>query len=232
MNVWTPDPAPGVFSLSQLWISAQGDEGVQTIEGGWHVYPSFHNETSLIPRLFVYWTADGYNATGNYNLANQPGQPGFIQTDNTWVLGGAMLASTAGGDQQGFLMQWQRDPANGNWWLYLQGSEQPVAVGYYPASIYNGGPLASAAENVDFGGEVCSQQGSNQTGSMGSGQPATAGWQQAAFHKEIAHLKAGGWQQAMLAPMQDAPAYTIDLHNNTNSAWGTYFFFGGADGVF
>jgi len=231
MNVWTPDPTPGVFALSQLWISGQGPSGVQTIEGGWHVYPAFHDETSLIARLFIFWTPDGYQS-GNYNLANQPGQPGFIQTDNTWVIGGALNASVTGGDQQGFLMQWQRDPANGNWWLYLQGSDQPVAVGYYPASNYSGGPVATAAEHVDFGGEVCSQQGSTQTGQMGSGQPASGGWQQSAFHKEIAYLTSGGWQTATLAPMQDAPEYTIDLHNNGSSAWGTFFFFGGAGGIF
>ena len=170
LNLWTPNPGPGVFSLSQQWVV--GGNGLQTIEGGWHVYPSLYNDAQPVTRLFLYWTADGYASTGSYNLNNRPGQGGFIQTDNTWVLGGSFQVSAAGGDQHGFAMQWQRDPANGNWWLFLQDSTNPVAVGYFPASLYGGGPLSQAATHIDFGGEVCSQSGGNQTGQMGSGQGA------------------------------------------------------------
>ena len=82
------NPAPGVFSLSQQWVAGGSGPSLQTIEGGWHVYPAFHNDPSPITRLFIYWTADGYSSTGNYNLLNQPGQPAFVQTDNTWVWAG------------------------------------------------------------------------------------------------------------------------------------------------
>ena len=232
LNLWTPNPAPGVFALSQQWVAGGSGPGLQTIEGGWHVYPDFYNDPVPITRLFIFWTADGYQSTGNYNLLTQPGQPGFVQTDNTWVLGGAFQKdSVAGGDQPGFMMQWLRDPANGNWWLTLQGTDNAVAVGYFPAAIYMGGMLSQAAQNVDFGGETCSQTGSNIAGPMGSGQPASAGWQHAAFHKEIAFFSSGGWMPATLSPQQqDAPAYTLDLHNNSSSAWSTYFFFGGPGG--
>ena len=166
-QLWTPDPAPGVFSLSQQWVAGGSGPSLQTIEGGWHVYPAFHNDPSPITRLFIYWTADGYSSTGNYNLLNQPGQPAFVQTDNTWVLGGAFPTSAAGGDQHGFLMQWYRDPANGNWWLTLQSTGNAIAVGYYPAAIYGGGALSQAAQSVDFGGEVCSQSRFEPNGSNG-----------------------------------------------------------------
>lgn len=232
-NTWTPDPSPGVFSLSQLWISGDDGSGVQTIEGGCHVYPDLYNDPKPVTRLFVYWTADGYQTTGSYNLSTRPGQGGFVQVDHTWVLGGAFASSVTGGDQHGFLMQWQRDASNGNWWLFLQGSGEPVAVGYFPASLYGSGPLSQAAQHVDFGGEVCSQQGDRRTGPMGSGQPASSGWEKAAFQKEIAYLTSGGWTAASLTPDQrDAPAYTIDLHNDSSSAWSTYFFFGGIGAVF
>jgi hypothetical protein len=233
LNVWTPNPRPGVFSLSQQWIAGNDGRGVQTIEGGWHVYPDLYNDQQPVTRLFVYWTADGYQTTGNYNLNPRPGQTGFIQVDNTWILGGAFPASSPGGEQRGFLMQWQRDPANGNWWLFLQGSGDPVAVGYYSAAQYGNGPLSQAAQSVDFGGETCGTPGSRQTGPMGSGQLASAGWQAAAFHKQVAYLTSGGWVPATLSPdQQDAPAYTIDLHNNSNTAWSTYFYFGGPGGTF
>jgi hypothetical protein len=233
LNLWTPNPSPGVFSLSQQWLAGDDGTGLQTIEGGWHVYPSLYNDPTPKTRLFIYWTADGYQTTGNYNLSPRPGQSGFVQTDNSWVIGGTFAASESGGAQRGFLMQWVRDPANGNWWLYLQGTGNLVPVGYFPASIYGRGALSRSAMNVDFGGEVCSQPGSGQTGPMGSGQFASAGWQRAAFHKQIAYLTSGGWVNATLTPDQrDAPAYTLDLHNNSNSAWGTYFFFGGQGGQF
>ena len=233
LNLWAPDPSPGVFSLSQQWIAGGQGAGLQTIEGGWHVYPALHQESQPTARLFIFWTADGYQTTGAYNLSTRPGQGGFVQVDNTWVIGGAFRTSVAGGDQQGFLMQWQRDPANGNWWLFLQGTGQPVAVGYYPASLYGAGPLSDSAWSVDFGGEVCGQPNSKTTGPMGSGQQASAGWQGAAFHKEIAYLTSGGWVPATLSPDErDAPAYTIDLHNNSSSAWSTYFYYGGPGAVF
>jgi len=232
LNLWTPNPAPGVFSLSQQWIAGGSGSGLQTIEGGWHVYPGLYNDSAPITRLFIYWTADGYSQTGNYNLLYRPGQPAFVQTDNSWVLGGAFQkTSVVAGDQPGFMMQWRLDPAQGRWWLVLQGTGDPVALGYFPTAIFGGGPLSNAAESVDFGGEVCSEAGSNQAGPMGSGSHATTGWQQSAFHKEIAYFSAGQWIPATLArQQQDAPAYTIDAQNKSSSPWSTHFFFGGPGG--
>lgn len=220
-NVWNPRPSPGVFSLSQLWLTGGEGAGLQTIEGGWHVYPDLFNGSTLT-RLFLYSTPDGYQ-TGGYNL-----EGGFIQVDNTWVIGGSFDASTPAGQQRGFLMQWQRD-AQGNWWLFLAGSGTPVAVGYYPVTLYGTGQLSQYATMVDFGGEVCSQQGGKQTGAMGSGQPAAAGWQQAAFHKSCAYLdrQTGRMVAATLTPdLRDAPCYTLDL-KSAGGDWSTYFYFGG-----
>jgi hypothetical protein len=63
---------------------------------------------------------------------------------------------------------------------------------------------------------------------MGSGRPASAGWQYAAYHGEIAYVPPGGGAltpATLIADQQDAPAYTIDLHNNQGGQ--TYFYFGG-----
>jgi hypothetical protein len=226
LNVWNPNPDPGVFSLSQQWFAWGSGGSLQTVEGGWHVFPSHYNN-SYQTRLFVYSTANGY-ASGGYNLEGGL----FQQTDNSWVLGGTISpVSSAGGQQAGFLMQWQRDDS-GNWWLYLQSSGDPVAVGYYPAGHFGG---VRDADSVDFGGEVCSQMNARQTGAMGSGQDASTGWQQAAFHKLISYYPtdASGLQEATLTPdQQDAPTYTLDPHNNSGTSGGTYFYFGGAGGSF
>jgi hypothetical protein len=221
-NVWSPNPSPGVFSLSQLWLTGGSGNGLQTIEGGWHVYPDLF-QGSTLPRLFIFSTPDGYRS-GAYNL-----QGGFVQVDSTWVIGGSFDASARGGAQRGFLMQWQRD-ARGNWWLYLGGSAGPVAVGYYPVALYGGGQLSQYSEMVDFGGEVCSQINDRRTGEMGSGQPASAGWQQAAFQRSCAYLdrQSGQMVTANLTPdpRNDAPCYTLDAKTGTGD-WATYFYFGG-----
>jgi hypothetical protein len=232
LNVWNPNPSPGVFTLSQQWFAGGSGRGLQTVEGGWHVYPALY-QGSPLARLFIFFTADGYASTGSYNLTRRPGQGGFIQTDNTWVIGGSFQASDAGGEQRGFLMQWRRSD-QGDWWLYLQGSGDPAAVGYYPRQLFGNGAMAQAAGSVDFGGEVCSQAGGRQTGPMGSGQFASTGWQQAAFHRSIGYITSGG----TLTPatptniQRDAPFYTIDPHSGGGGSWSTYFFFGGPNGQF
>jgi hypothetical protein len=228
LNVWTPDPAPGVFALSQQWFTGGQGNGLQTVESGWHVYPQLYNESQNVPRLFLFFTADGYQSTGSYNLTRRPGQGGFVQTDGSWVVGGSLPASDDGGDQQGFLMQWQMDSAG--WWLYLQGDGDPVAVGYYPMQLFGRGQLTQAAEMVDFGGEVCGVVGGRQTGEMGSGQPASAGWQRAAFQKLICHSDGQQMTPADLTvDDRDNRCYSLEYHDN-DAEWGTYFFFGGPGG--
>jgi len=234
MNLWNPDPAPGVFSLSQQWWTAGAGGGLQTVESGWHVFPQLYNGDRTT-RLFVFFTNNGYQTDANgwptgsaYNLNQVPGLGGFVQTDNTWVIGGSFAASQPGGDQQGFLMAWRLDAATGNWWLYLQAGGDAVPVGYYPGAVFRGGALMRGATRVDFGGEMCSQNNGRQTGQMGSGRPASAGWQYAAYQGAIAYVPAGGGAltpATLIADQQDAPAYTIDLHNNEGGQ--TYFYFGG-----
>jgi neprosin-like protein len=234
LNLWNPDPAPGVFSLSQQWWTAGSGPGLQTVESGWHVYPQMYGGDRAT-RLFIFFTNNGYqvDATGwptgsAYNLNQVPGLGGFVQTDNTWVIGGSFTASQPGGDQQGFRMAWRLDAATGNWWLYLQAGGDAVPVGYYPGAVFRGGLLTRGAARIDFGGEMCSQNNGRQTGQMGSGRPASAGWQYAAYQGEIAYVPAGGGALApatLIADQQDAPAYTIDLHNNQGGQ--TYFYFGG-----
>ncbi|CAK9215412.1 unnamed protein product [Sphagnum troendelagicum] len=74
------------FSLSQLWIVAGDSSNIDTAEVGCHVFPSgYPSDYPLAPHLFIYWTADSYQYTGCYNLECS----GFVQIDNTWVLGGA-----------------------------------------------------------------------------------------------------------------------------------------------
>jgi hypothetical protein len=224
LNLWDPQPGPGVFSLSQQWYAGFVSGPLQTAEGGWHVYPDLYGGSTQA-RLFVYWTADGYQTTGSYNLSGGA----FVQTSNAWLLGGPFsVVSSPGGDQHGFRMQWQRDAHTGNWWLFLDVSNAPTAVGYFPVGLYQGGPMSRGADSVDYGGEVCSQLGSVRTGPMGSGQQALEGWGHAAFHKQVAYLDAESKlvPAPLVADQQDAPLYSVDLHLSQGD-FKTYFYFGG-----
>ncbi len=222
LNLWSPTPTPGNFSLSQHWYAGGSGTGLQTVEAGWQVYPNKYNVSKAV--LFIYWTADGYQNTGNYNLD----KPAFVQTNSSWIFGVGWADagySVSGGQQQEFCVHWQRDPSNGNWWLFLQGAGDLTAVGYYPRSLYGSGQLATFATDIDYGGEVTGLT----SGQMGSGAFAGEGWQRAAYQRKIAYFPITGpsaW--ANLTPSAPTPScYTIDMHNNEPGDWATYFYFGG-----
>jgi hypothetical protein len=228
LNLWDPNSDPGVFSLSQCWYSAQNSAGqVQTTESGWQVYPGKYNTSA--PSLFIYWTADGYQNTGNYNLD----APAFIQTDNTWVLGGAFPAwSTAGGAQVGDGIAYQQD-TSGNWWLRINDFNNFITVGYYPASLWGGSQMAQFATGIDYGGEVAPNSGSAATGQMGSGGFASAGGGAAAFQEQIGYFDIGATtltNAALTGNETDPNYYTINVSNN-DPQFGTFFYFGGPGGA-
>ena len=93
LNIWQPAiGANQIFSLSQHWYTAGSSAGVQTIECGWQVYPALYGDAR--PHLFTYWTADGYNKTGCYNLTCSA----FVQTSSTFAPGMAVGPARPGGD--------------------------------------------------------------------------------------------------------------------------------------
>lgn len=138
LNLWNPT---GDFTLSQQWYVNGSGSGTQTAEGGWVNYPGKFGNQSV---LFIFFTPNDY-ASGCYNLECS----GFVQTNSSIALGTTWSAySSYGGDQYGFSLQYEY--SGGNWWLFVQGT----ALGYYPGSVYNGGPMASNASLSEFGGET------------------------------------------------------------------------------
>jgi len=220
LNVWDPGVGSQVFSLCQHWYA--GGSPVQTAECGWQVYPGKYG--TVQPVLFIYWTADGYQNTGCYNLDCTA----FVQTNPAWVFGGTLSpVSSAGGAQYELEMGYYL--YQGNWWLYLGGTDASHAVGYYPASQYQGGQLASNATDIDYGGEVVDV---TAWPAMGSGDFANAGWQYAAYQRDIYYYpSAGGAQNAALTGDQpSANCYTITV-SSAADPWNEYFFFGGPGGT-
>ncbi len=224
LNLW--DPAIGanqIFSLSQHWYSGGSGSGLQTAEVGWQVYPQFYGNSK--PVFFIYWTADGYNSTGCYNLSCSA----FVQTNNSWAIGGAIPTpySTTGGAQYSLEVSYYL--YQGRWWLYVKGTQASNAIGYYPVSIYKNGAMAAHASGIDYGGETV---GTTSFPPMGSGAFANTGWQKAAYQRQIYYFpSAGGSAWANLTASQAWPkCYTTDLHNYA-SPWNVALWFGGPGGT-
>jgi hypothetical protein len=223
LNLWRPfvnTSKAQVFSLSQHWYINFGSGKTQTVEGGWQNFPQKYGSQNSA--LFIYWTADGYSKTGCYNLDCRA----FVQVNNTIRLGsGFANYSVYGGAQYEVLLSWYL--YQGNWWLRI-GS---TWVGYYPGTLWGNANLARFASVIDYGGETV---GSTSWPPMGSGRFASTGGTHAAFQRLIQFYQssAGALANATLTGQQPSPrCYTLLLRNNSNTAYKTYFYFGGPGGT-
>jgi hypothetical protein len=211
------------FSLGQVWYIGDGAGVRQTVEVGWHVWAPRFGQGSA-PSLFTYWTRDDYQTTGSYNTdggefvlaANPPMTPGMT-----------LSASVSGSPVELEIIVALIQPY---WWIYLgNGGAQPQAIGCYPTSIYNGGPLATAATTIDVGGET---DGISSHPAMGSGQFGSAGRGQAACHRNIYYVASdvAGHQQPQMVSQDPNPTEYNSLVDNT-SDWAFALFFGGPGGA-
>ncbi|KAJ0988400.1 hypothetical protein J5N97_006756 [Dioscorea zingiberensis] len=106
-----------------LETNPQISYGVYGLKGDGYVYPEQYGDKA--PRLFTYWTSDGYKKTGCYNLYC----PGFIQLSRTFTLGMKLPIG------KGVLkLTVYRDVKTLNWFLLL--GEQEI-IGYWPKEIFN-----------------------------------------------------------------------------------------------
>ena len=212
-----------IFSLSQHWYSAGSGAAHQTVEVGWQVYPVKYGHSQ--PVLFIYWTADNYGPSGGYNLD----KPGFVQTNPAWTIGGAMSPVGSGGGPQ-FEIEIAFYLSGGNWWLYLGGLQPQHAVGYYPASVFNGGAMTSHATQALYGGEtVCGATG--PWPEMGSGAFSGAIYPHPAWHRAIFVMpRGGGAQWATLTGESPSPACYNQFVGNYLAPWNVTMFYGGPGG--
>lgn len=182
LSVWSP-AVTGIkqmMSLGQVWFQGGPEATKQTVEAGWQVNPWRYGHTR--PILFTYWTADAYRTTGCYNLTCS----GFVQTSGDWMLGGAFpLWSTSNGAQVELRFSYLLH--DGRWWLYLD--DEPL--GFFPATLFNGGPLAQAATRMVFGGEVCTS-GRDDFPPMGSGAITSPVWGEVAYQRRIRYFPVEG----------------------------------------
>lgn len=207
LNIWNPPVNAGTdqyrMSLSQIWLVGADPSGKsQTLEVGWQVQPKSWNTANAVP--FIYSTQDGYNKTGCYNLQCVQ----FVQTSNSVVFGSSFASnqySVAGGSQPVMSVQWYWDASSSAWWLSINGSW----IGYYPASVYGTGTVASGGNSLLFeaGGEIAAPDGTPSL-PMGSGQFAAKGYQYAAFVANMFYID--GSSNAYYSDLTQASLYPTD----------------------
>jgi hypothetical protein len=216
INLWSPYVYSGeIFSLGQQWYVG----GNQTAEVGMQNYPGYYGGENS--KLFIYWTADGYQNTGCYNLTCGA----FVQTNGNWYFGaGFSNYSVWGGAQYEFSAQYYL--YQGNWWLALGGQW----VGYYPGSIYRGGQLTRYATLIEFGGET---DGYNPWPPMGSGGWAGWGWTYAAYQRNVYYRDLSAitrWTSLTTVQPSSNCFTTAGPYWSNSSGWGIYFYYGGPGG--
>ncbi|KAH9310387.1 hypothetical protein KI387_025422, partial [Taxus chinensis] len=225
-NVWEPyvnTSDGGVFSLSQMWITS-ADPILETVEAGWHVYPSLWRDNRV--RFFVFYTLDRYK-TLCYNF--QCG--GFVQEGR--LSPGMPFQDVSKYDRQ----QWEtsisiaREHRGNNmvWAVYIQNN----LVGHWPASLFRN--LNQPAKRVDFGGEVAFVQDSERTSHtrshMGSGHFPGEGFKKGAYIRNIQLFDSHGTRISRFRERTHyathPQCYDIKEYSSTDDHWGDYIFYGG-----
>jgi len=222
INVWYDEVARSTeFALSQIWVSRGDGAELETVEVGVQQYPLLYGDD--LPRLFVYFTPDGYASGGCYNLTCG----GFVQVSSRVLLGGPVAAHSAvDGAQVELKALWYKDGDGGDWWLQIGGTW----VGYYPRDLFDGGGLRDRADYVGFGGEIIDADPDDHTETdMGSGAFPSAGWRRAAYQRDLRSVDLAGDDAdlgELVGMRTDAGCYDIEVGDDPQS-WGRYFFFGG-----
>jgi Neprosin len=229
INVWNPSvPAPAGIgddhSLSQQWVTGGSGAGLQTAEAGWTKDPGF---STAGPVFFIFFTPDDYQS-GCYNVECTA----FVQTNSSVGLGAVVnpCCSAKLGANDSFTQEWYL--YNSAWWLAING----VWIGYYPTSVYNGGQMSHYATEVDFGGEVNASETNQNWPQMGSGKPASKGYEKAAYQSSIEYIGLDSkayWTNLTTdvtgSGASPSPCYSLSYAPASGST-GTYFYFGGPGG--
>ncbi|WZZ61557.1 hypothetical protein YC2023_061664 [Brassica napus] len=219
VNIWKPEvQVADEFSLAQTWLVSGVGTTRNTIEAGLQVYPRIYGDNNL--RLFVYWTADGYQSTGCYNNACS----GFVQRSNLITVGGTYTTvSEYDGDQYDLSMLIWKDGEN--WWLKV-GEE---LVGYWPGKLFNS--LGDGATIVQWGGEIVNLEtgGKHTTTDMGSGHFADEGFKKSSYFRNLMTIDE---TNTLIEPQGVYPTTRHDNCYNikagdAGSSWGVNFFYGG-----
>jgi hypothetical protein len=247
-------------SLSELWTltgtcvadpdfpqTCGSSNWVQSVEVGWIVGGPYEDPPyeDLNAHLFFYSTQDGYQQTGCWageipaecvsadtfiEYSGAPYMPGMtVAAENSWTTPPEELRMQVvnGGGNAGYPKEWE---------VIIDDNY----VGYYPGSSFTG-QMQTSASLIQVGGEVFDAwpDGAHTSTVMGSGYYPGAGFENAAYSRNISWLKpypAWTWSNAALDYMNGNGACGWDVNDYYGlsataapggSGWGTYFYFGG-----
>lgn len=230
INTWRPYVQwSNEFSLGQLWLVRGGGVGLQTVEVGAQTYKDLYGDWE--PHLFIFYTTNGYTHMGDNLGGYNTDVDGWVQVSTTVYPGMNLAQSVSGGNQYDLALKVQLSA--GNWWVRV-GSEW---MGYYPASLYSPAGLRFQADNVDWGGEIVDDPANHPEPTatwMGSGHFPPAGWQWAAYMRNLSYQadSAGSLARLQGIPSVTNPAsYNIAVDFGGTSTWGSNFYWGGPGGI-
>jgi hypothetical protein len=213
-------------SIYQMWLIAGSPR--QSVEASWTVDRGLNGD--LIPHLFTYFTTNDYTADGDNIGGYNRLHIGWVQSSATTFPGSSLVTSIIDHQVNRYVMLfmlWQ-----GNWWFKIENEW----VGYYPASLFGTGAMASSASWLSFGGEVfsglpdptrtTSQMGSGRKGEHGS--DAYSAWQRNI--QAITSISAAGGTAIDFdgtAAAEDGSRYDIVQTMRSSTNWGSFLFAGG-----
>ncbi|XP_010445173.1 PREDICTED: uncharacterized protein LOC104727800 [Camelina sativa] len=205
LNLWDPQVSHDQVSLATMAIGQGPLEHLASISVGWMVNPLLYQDHI---HLHTYWTADGYNKTGCYDIRC----PGFVQVSKRIPLGVLLHpVSVYNGKQYEMDLSLHQDLVTGDWWLIFGG----VNVGYWPKSLFIGSGLVKGAYLGSWGGQVYSPT-TEKSPVMGSGHFPKEGFGKAAFVNNIQILDGKG--KALIPQI-----YTVEAHESSPNCYKSKF---------
>ncbi|KAI3893631.1 hypothetical protein MKX03_006209 [Papaver bracteatum] len=222
INLWKPVTETSEISVSQIWLVAGKGESLNTIEAGWEVDQKLYGDDYT--RFFVYWTADGYNKIGCYNLVCD----GFVHTSSDISLGCIFTEMSIFNDnQKDATFSIHKDKSSGNWWVQLQG----IPVGYYPSSLFP--KLSEMGTSVSWGGEITNwrSKGRHTSTQMGSGHfPSEGGLKKSSYFNWVQVVDENNVAkdpENVVIKISNPNCYDLKIDNDHHDTNGYGFYYGG-----
>ncbi|XAR67657.1 hypothetical protein NMG60_11002502 [Bertholletia excelsa] len=223
INIWNPQVEENEMSISQMWVASNTQlESVNTIEAGWIVLPERYGDHQT--RFFVYWTSDGYQTTGCYDLDC----PGFVQMSKKFGVGSPIAPVSIYAEESfEILVEIFQDVETKNWLLLVQDE----LIGYWPGNIFT--TLANDADELHWGGEIfdSKRNGHHTTTQMGSGHFPNEGYKKSSYFHNIRMMDNLNYAWSEPANPQtyvtNPLCYDSQIAPNRQGNAGTYFQYGG-----
>ncbi|KAF7048109.1 hypothetical protein CFC21_056924 [Triticum aestivum] len=197
-----PNLVKGESSSAQIWVINKGNgesDNVNKIMSGWEVNPDIYGDSKT--HFFVFWTADGEDETGCYNLNCL----GFVPVNGAPITPGDSLELPHGQTRISLKIYKSRD--DGDWWLYYGNDNIGLTrVGYWPKDLFT--TLSGHATLIAWGGMTTSYEGRSSP-PMGNGK--WAGRESATVRNvQYVDTSGGGYDP----PTWPAGLHIVETHRN------------------